>query len=636
MRLLATSAAIFALAIHATSTWATVFNWTDTFGGNFSSASNWSPAGGPPNDNADTAVFDLLAAYEVDFTSDVINRNLEVTTGTVTLDMTAGGGGTNSGFDYILATQNGAAAHIGSSPGSPLAAKLVVGVPEIGNPRVVSLFGFLHIGRDANSKGILQLGLAEWQSDNTTFVGVSGEGTLTINFGGYMLNKTGIVGLTAGSSGTVQVDNLGQWENTGDLFLGISGDAVVTIDGELSNEGNGTIAAQTGSFGNVIINNTWMNSGDLYVGGGAAAAGGSGRLTIDDTASGPDANVTVGGDMIVHSTGRLTLRDGLLNVAGQLEYKRPVPLTIDNFDRLIANDLTIDPTTSLNFAGDITQTGPGLALGQLHSAPGAVNWSSGKLEINASDLSIDDTQPLGNNVTFDGLKRLDIPNGSLQIAQTSVATVVMNGGTKITSNSGRIGNESANHGPATLQMTGSGTNWNVSGTLGIGGRDGANVTISTGADLVTTTAVVAADPLASADIELSSAGTTWNSSGSVYLGSTSAATSGGAGKTRVLSNAGISVGNTLRVGENYELEVTGIVSAATLDLHGTTTYVNQILDVAAGGDVGEVRLANGTLTVETIDLGSGGQFNVTGGTLHVDVFQGDLTNESGILAPGRS
>ena len=52
---------------------------------------------------------------------------------------------------------------------------------------------------------------------------------------------------------------------------------------------------------------------------------------------------------------------------------------------------------------------------------------------------------------------------------------------------------------------------------------------------------------------------------------------------------------------------------------------------------GTLTLEGGTLATTAISFEGGGQFNWTSGTLHVGVFEGDLTNPpNGTLAPGRS
>jgi len=51
---------------------------------------------------------------------------------------------------------------------------------------------------------------------------------------------------------------------------------------------------------------------------------------------------------------------------------------------------------------------------------------------------------------------------------------------------------------------------------------------------------------------------------------------------------------------------------------------------------GTVNLSGGTLRAQSIDHTQGGTFNFTGGELHVEMFDGDLTQNGGILAAGAS
>ena len=59
----------------------------------------------------------------------------------------------------------------------------------------------------------------------------------------------------------------------------------------------------------------------------------------------------------------------------------------------------------------------------------------------------------------------------------------------------------------------------------------------------------------------------------------------------------------------------------------------------ANGDMnvnGTVNLMDGTMDAGLIAVNPGGAFNFTGGTLHVDTFDGDLNNQGGTLSPGNS
>lgn len=52
--------------------------------------------------------------------------------------------------------------------------------------------------------------------------------------------------------------------------------------------------------------------------------------------------------------------------------------------------------------------------------------------------------------------------------------------------------------------------------------------------------------------------------------------------------------------------------------------------------LGEYTLAGGTLTADTLSLGTGSLFNFNGGTLKAQHISGNITNQAGTLAPGSS
>ncbi len=54
-----------------TSAPAVTFNWNESAGGLFVNSLNWAPTGGPPDNSFDIAVFNMLAVYDVDFSSDI-------------------------------------------------------------------------------------------------------------------------------------------------------------------------------------------------------------------------------------------------------------------------------------------------------------------------------------------------------------------------------------------------------------------------------------------------------------------------------------------------------------------------------------------------------------------------------------
>src|SRR5262245_39715905 len=60
------------------------FTWQTVGSGAFDLPGNWSPAGGPPNSSAETALFNQAITYNVGFLSDFTNAGARVEDGTVT------------------------------------------------------------------------------------------------------------------------------------------------------------------------------------------------------------------------------------------------------------------------------------------------------------------------------------------------------------------------------------------------------------------------------------------------------------------------------------------------------------------------------------------------------------------------
>jgi T5SS/PEP-CTERM-associated repeat protein len=284
-----------------------------------------------------------------------------------------------SAYGYDLAATSGGAAHIGSAPGAFIPATLIVegafgNAPFFSGTSTISADSFLHVGRDANSRGVLELDGARWESDDTTFVGLNGEGTLKIRDSGSMSNGASIMGFAAGSSGTVTIDSGAAWTSSGDMTIGALGTGSVTLnDGAVFAMGDTAIAAQSGSTGTLVVNDNWQSDGSLYVGGGSAVAGGTGSLTIGGA-------VVVEGDMKVYSTGSLSLNNGFLRVDGHLQWLKAGPLTVNGGDILSAEQLTISSGGSLVYAHDPSIIFD-LRFGQLTAPANSFTWTSGNLQV---------------------------------------------------------------------------------------------------------------------------------------------------------------------------------------------------------------------------------------------------------------
>jgi hypothetical protein len=104
-----------------------------------------------------------------------------------------------------------------------------------------------------------------------------------------------------------------------------------------------------------------------------------------------------------------------------------------------------------------------------------------------------------------------------------------------------------------------------------------------------------------------------------------------------LDNATWSVSSALTIGSAPAPGSAGILPGAFGGAGSLTIENNSEVDV--GGTLtlwqsAVVNLTDGVLTAAAID--NGGKFNFTGGTLHVDNFNGELRNGGGTLAPGTS
>lgn len=123
------------------------------------------------------------------------------------------------------------------------------------------------IGTTAGSSGSAAVTGGTWVNANYLVVGESGTGALTISGSGVVSNTYGYIGESEGSSGAVTVTG-GTWTNANSLAVGEFGTGVLTISGSgVVSSGNSFISESAGSNGSVVVTGgTWTNSGNLYVG----------------------------------------------------------------------------------------------------------------------------------------------------------------------------------------------------------------------------------------------------------------------------------------------------------------------------------------------------------------------------------
>lgn len=194
------------------------------------------------------------------------------------------------------------------------------------------------LGHNPTSTGTVIVSGAGSTWMNTASLALSdagGAGVLSITGGGVVSSGDSVLG-TFNGSGTVTLDGTGStWTISGDLSVGdaFGGNGTVTISqGGQVTSNNGFIADDASSNGTVEVagaNATWSNTGNVYVGGNASGAAGSGQLHLINNATVGAAAVTV------WSTGFVTGK-GFVKAAA------------------VTNHGTLSPNQIISISGDLT------------------------------------------------------------------------------------------------------------------------------------------------------------------------------------------------------------------------------------------------------------------------------------------
>jgi T5SS/PEP-CTERM-associated repeat protein len=184
-------------------------------------------------------------------------------------------------------------------------------------------------------------------------------------------------------------------------------------------------------------------------------------------------------------------------------------------------------------------------------------------------------------------------SGDLLIGREGVGDLTAFSGSSITSAEGSIGSASTGEGSVTVD--GLDAAWTITNSLTIGGSGAGRLQISTAANVTSTNAYVGR--LAGSEGEVVASGGVWTTTGRLSIGGD--------------SGTGLSGG------------------AGTVDIRGGAVLVEQ--DISLFPD-GQVSLDGGRLSAAAVSLQPGGEFEWISGTLQVDEFNGNLSNQGGLLA----
>ena len=449
---------------------------------------------------------------------------------------------------------------------------------------------------------------------NDLFVGEDNRGELTIQNGGTFSNINGIIGESSDSIGTATVtDPNSTWTNSGNLIVGFSGDGTlnVTSGGAVSSLG-GLIGISSGSTSTATVtdpDSTWTNSVSLFVGNegngtlniqnGGAVSNVAGFVGNESDSIG---SVTVDGefstwtnfaDMFVGFSG-----EGTLNIQNGGAVSNTFG-GVANQDGSIGT-VTVDGADSIwtNFAGmEVGSSGNGtlniLNGGKVSNTLGKIGGDLGS----TSTATVDGDDGLGNPSTWTNFDNLHVGfdgNGMLNI---------QNGGA-VFNTSGRIGSQVGSIGTVTVDGdNGSGipSTWTNFGSLYVGFLGNGTLNIQNGGAVSNTlSGNIGRSAGSTGTATVDGTDSTWTLSSSLTVGGSSTL-AGGTGTLDVLNNGLVDVGGTLKI-----------------------------------WNPGTVTLDGGSIDATTIDNTDGGTFDFIDGTLTVDTFLGDLTQDGGTISPGDS
>ena len=308
---------------------------------------------------------------------------------------------------------------------------------------------------------------------------------MTISNGGVVSNFSGYIGYGAGQSADVNASNNSVlvtgagalWNNGGNLCIGY-GSTDSANNNQMTVSNGGIVSNVTGYIGYTALaaNNAatvtsagalWNNSGDLNVGGDAAARGSSyNRLTITNSGA-----VLVGGNATIYSpNGGITVSGGSLAVTnaaatGTIQVMK---------GSLILNSGTIS-ADSLS----ITATNGGASAMQFN---GGTFISHGSTVNNGSAFVVGDT---GGGAAFEAIGGTHSFANDLTIGNSSSGNslLVSNAGQLSVAGNAYLGyNAGANNN--SVLVTGSGSVWNVNGSLTVGNSGSGNrLTASNGSSV---------------------------------------------------------------------------------------------------------------------------------------------------------
>ncbi len=303
----------------------------------------------------------------------------------------------------------------------------------------------------------------------TLGLGYTGQGSVTVAEG-MVLNRGGMLGYFAGSTGTATVTGTRtQWN--GGFAIGFRGAGTLRVeDGARVNGDSGSMGTHDGATGTVIVTGAgsqWNNTGDLYVG-----RDGRGTLTVEN------------GGLVTAGTLYASLDD--LYGDGTITVSKGGILDADlRFDAVNGNHAI----ATFGSGGTLNVTIDGGMIGTGYRSRGSITIADGTVITSGGGSS--DHGYLGYHAGSSGVATVTgfgsqwTELSTLYVGYYGNGTLQIEAGAKVISSKGEVGYGPGTAGSATV--TGFGSAWYLSGALRVGGDGNGSVTVGTGARVTTET-----------------------------------------------------------------------------------------------------------------------------------------------------
>ncbi len=474
------------------------------------------------------------------------------------------------------------------------------------------------VGSSVNGGGEVHVdGMSSrWDSSGTVTIGELGFGTLNITNQGVVENTTGVIG-SAGlstSNGTVNVSGAGsRWRND-ELLVGYAGTGTLDITGAGTvQSGYGYVGVLSSGTGTATVDGTgsvWDTSDDLfvgYLGDGTLSITAGGfvqdiRGFVGNGSSGVGHVTVDGGGSFWESSNSLTVGnsgDGTLEITGGGHVLSGAGFVED----VIGSQAGSTGLVTVDGIGSLWENFGNLIVGDAGDGTlnitgrGTVQSPGGRAGVSSSGTG---------HITVDGDGSVWKNLGDLRVGNSGFGTLEITAGGTVASTTGSIATLGGSMGMVTVD--GENSVWTIDEKLFVGDLGNATLNITGGGRVSCTDAIMSNNgqsPNPIGTVTVAGANSTWYVGGRLVVGGNQGFGDGGVGTLR------IQPGGTVNVTEN------------------TSVSLNDLLS-----------LEGGTLSTTAIDFRDGGtadtNFEWTSGTLHVGFFDGDLVNQSGILAPGNS